>query len=261
MKNMTRGCCLRQWPRFVLLLKYNWVKVFKFMYVPDWKIEKKMLAGGWDFVIGVDEAGRGPLAGPVVAGAVVLKNEALLKAEKSDKTKKKNDDKDVAYELIRDSKTLSEKQRDKVFGLIKENFYVGVGICNEKTIDRINILEASFLAMKMAIAELKKQLQGKSRIAILVDGNKIIPNFSEKQEAVPQGDKKVKSIAAASIIAKVTRDEMMKKYAEKYPVYDFHRHKGYGTKAHMEALRKFGPCEIHRKSFTPVKNNLLRSSR
>jgi len=225
------------------------------MQIPDWKTEKKLWEKGCNFVVGIDEAGRGPLAGPVVASAVVLKNRKLAEVgEMNKKVNAKSDKYELveANKLIRDSKTLSEKQRERAFKFVQKNFLVGVGICNEKTIDRINILEASFLAMKMAVIDLKKKLQEK-KIVLLVDGNKIIPNFTEKQKAIIQGDKKVKSIAAASIIAKVTRDKIMKEYDKKYPEYGFAKHKGYGTKIHMEALQKFGPCEIHRRSFAPVK--------
>ncbi len=226
------------------------------MNIPSWKIEKKIFAEKGEFIIGVDEAGRGPLAGPVVAGAVVLRNEKLLDFKGDEKVEKREFKNLIAgCYLIRDSKTLSEKQRERACDFIKENFYVGIGVCDEKTIDRINILEASFLAMKMAITDLKRNLDGKGE-EIFLDGNRPISNFSANQTAVPQGDGKIKSIAAASIIAKVTRDRMMRKLAKKYPHYSFERHKGYGTKQHLEALRKFGPCPAHRKTFSPVENLL-----
>lgn len=223
-------------------------------------LEKQLAEQGYGAVIGVDEAGRGPLCGPVVACAVTIRNT-------------KYDIQDTKmWELVRDSKKLSEKQREKVFDFIHENFYVGVGLCDHETIDRINILEASFLAIKKAVAELtrnveritrneKKSLRSTlqaPRFMILVDGNKIIPNFSMEQKAVVGGDKIVKSISAASIIAKVTRDRLMLDMHKKYPQYGFDKHKGYGTKAHMEALQKHGPCEIHRQSFAPVKKSLMR---
>ena len=161
--------------------------------------------------------------------------------------------------LIRDSKTLSEKQREKSFDFITENFYVGIGVCDHSTIDRINILEASFLAMKKALADLKGKSNNlkNQRSIILLDGNKKIPNFSQKQEAIIGGDKIVKTISAASIIAKVTRDKFMLGMHEKYPNYAFDKHKGYGTKIHLENLKKYGPCEIHRKSFGPVKKHFI----
>lgn len=194
--------------------------------------------------VGVDEAGRGPLAGPVVASAVIYKQESLeipLEAVK-------------AFALIRDSKKLSAKQREQAFDLVHEHFYVGVGIINAETIDRVNILQATFLAMKAAITNLKRQLpQGSSDIHLLLDGNQLLPNYSGSQETVVSGDTTVRSIAAASIIAKVTRDRMLEEYEALYPQYGFGQHKGYGTKVHMDALRKHGPTPIHRLSFKPVK--------
>jgi ribonuclease HII len=212
------------------------------------------------FVVGVDEAGRGPLAGPVIAAAACYKDSNFQIPEELEKD----------FSLIRDSKKLSENQREKVFLLIEKYFHIGIGIVNAETIDRVNILQATFLAMKSAISDLQKQIRkdtgyppsgeaGKMQDAkremkfyCLVDGNQIIPNISIKQEAIIGGDDHVKSIAAASIIAKVTRDRLMKIFDQEYPNYDFARHKGYGTRAHMDALRRFGPCPIHRLSFRPV---------
>lgn len=209
----------------------------------DW--EKKLRERGYGLVAGIDEAGRGPLAGPVVAVAAVARN---LEEEE-------NDDQ---WNLIRDSKTLSEKQRERAYDFVLKKFYVGVGICDQKTIDRINILEASFLAMKKAWVDLQTKIKlkqtGNEKWILLIDGDKKISNFSGEQRAIVQGDKKVKSIAAASIVAKVTRDRLMIKTHKKYPQYGFDKHKGYGTKLHIEALRQFGPTKIHRKSFKPVKN-------
>lgn len=209
----------------------------------DFRLENKLLSEGYELVIGIDEAGRGPLAGPVVAGAVVLKQIDAA------------DENFALFDLIRDSKTLSAKQREKMFAFIHEHFHVGVGVVDHQTIDRINILEASFLAMKAALTDLKAKFRydGKKHI-VVVDGNKKIPNVSLYQKAVPGGDKFVKSISAASIIAKVTRDRLMLTLHEKYPEYDFRRHKGYGTQAHMAAIQKYGPCAIHRCSFEPVKS-------
>jgi ribonuclease HII len=198
-------------------------------------------------IIGIDEAGRGPLCGPVVAAAVVFREseEVLLKLPE--------------WKFIRDSKKLSEKQRERMFDFVMEHAWVGVGIMPAETIDRVNILEATFLAMKSAIADLQRAMnkeQGTGRreneMRIFVDGNQLIPNISIKQEAIVNGDALVKVIAAASIVAKVTRDRMMHEYDKEYPQYGFAQHKGYGTKAHMDALRKFGPCPIHRLSFRPV---------
>lgn len=214
-----------------------------FMMIPDWKLEEKYWAEGAHFVAGIDEAGRGPLCGPVVACAAVRRRGVSIE-EKFDR-------------LIRDSKTLSEKQREAVFLVIQNAFFVGVGEIGPETIDRVNILEATFLAMKKAITALKRSLDtdvSKEIFVILTDGDKQIPNLSAVQEAVPQGDGKVKSIAAASIVAKVTRDRIMMRYHELYPQYGFDKHKGYGTRVHLDALRIYGPTSIHRFSFAPVRD-------
>lgn len=215
-------------------------------------LEKDFAKQGFTHIIGTDEVGRGPLCGPVLACAAMLKDSNFeIPVEKQKQ-----------FDLIRDSKKVSERQREEIFDFIVEHFYLGIGLCDHETIDRINILEASFLSMKKAILELKRNisqqiLSGKEpRYIILVDGNKQIPNLSMEQYAVIGGDRLVKSISAASIVAKVTRDRMMEKMHEKYPQYGLDKHKGYGTKLHMEALFEHGPCEIHRKSFAPVKKAL-----
>lgn len=223
----------------------------------DFELEKKMLEKGFDFVIGIDEAGRGPLAGPVVACATTVRNSQFLI---SNFQQNPNDPMNKLLGLVRDSKKLSAKQREKVFDFISENFHVGVGICDHETVDRMNILEASFLAMKKAVSELFREISKKQetiikqnmKFIILVDGNKKIPNFSVEQLAVIGGDKIVKSISAASIIAKVTRDRIMLEMHGKYPQYGFDKHKGYGTKFHMEKIFEHGPSEIHRQSFEPM---------
>ncbi len=200
------------------------------------------------FPIGVDEAGRGPLAGPVVACATLYRNFKFqnpnFKAEEEDKR----------WKLVRDSKKLSPKQREEAFNFVQEQFHVGIGIIGPETIDRVNILQATFLAMKAALSDLEKQLsvEERQKIVMLIDGNQIIPNLSSEQEAIVNGDGLVRSIAAASIIAKVTRDHMIMEAEELYPGYGFAEHKGYGTAQHMAALRKFGPSPIHRMSFRPV---------
>ena len=224
------------------------------MLKSNFDLEKKLISEGYDFVIGIDEAGRGPLAGPVVACACAYK---FVSPSSGLTATFSRGEKGILkqFNLIRDSKMLSEKQREKIFDFIQENFYVGVGICDHKTIDRINILEASFLAMKKAIGDLNKKIK-KHNFIILVDGNKKIPNLSMEQRAIIGGDKIVKSISAASIIAKVTRDRIMREMHMKYPQYNFAQHKGYGTKIHMAALKKYGPCEIHRKSFRPVRESV-----
>jgi ribonuclease HII len=244
----------------------------------NFNLEKKLFGKGYEIVIGVDEAGRGPLAGPVVACAAALKSfQTTLAFGHPSLSKEGKGEVVISWDLVRDSKKLSEKQREKVFDFIHENFHVGIGICDHKTIDRINILEASFLAMKKAISSLERAITNnqetktkqtpnsksqisnelkttnqKPRTVVLVDGNKEIPNFSMEQMAVIGGDGIVKSISAASIVAKVTRDRIMMEMHKKYPVYGFDHHKGYGTKLHMDALKKHGPCEIHRQSFAPV---------
>ncbi|MFA5962265.1 MAG: ribonuclease HII [Parcubacteria group bacterium] len=214
------------------------------MIIANFEHEENLLASGYDFVLGIDEAGRGPLAGPVVASVAAIKDFRSL------------DLTDKRWNFIRDSKALSEKQREVMFDFIHEHFYVGVGICDHLTVDRINVLEASFLSMKKALTDLQNQQKDLTRdkkCIVLVDGNKLIPSFSLEQLAIVSGDKLVKSIAAASIIAKVTRDRMICEADKIYPEYGFSKHKGYGTKMHMEALKKHGPCPIHRQSFEPMK--------
>ncbi|MDQ1284312.1 MAG: ribonuclease [Patescibacteria group bacterium] len=228
--------------------------------------ERELFDSGYDFVIGIDEAGRGPLAGPVVACACTLRTSDVLRQEDTLS-------RHPMSQLIRDSKTLSEKQRESLYDFIFENFYVGVGICDHRTIDRINILEATYLAMKSAVSQLRSKIKRQNaklqckiqdfntryqipdtKYIILVDGNKSIPNLSIEQRAIVNGDKIVKSISAASIVAKVTRDRIMREFHEKYPEYCFDKHKGYGTAAHMAKIREFGSCEIHRKSFEPIRS-------
>ncbi|MFA6159566.1 MAG: ribonuclease HII [Parcubacteria group bacterium] len=223
------------------------------MIKSSFELEEKLSAEGYEIIIGIDEVGRGPLAGPVVACATSLRNKYPIQGSTFKIPKVE------PWDLIRDSKMLSEKQRESLFDFIGENFYVGVGICDHQTVDRVNILEASFLAMKSAVSQLKNKIQNfeNSKMIILLDGNKKIPNFSLEQRAIVSGDKLIKSISAASIYAKVTRDRMMGEMHEKYPEYNFSKHKGYGTAMHMDALKKHGPCEIHRKSFRPVRKCMV----
>lgn len=177
-------------------------------------------------IAGVDEAGRGPLAGPVVAATAVIK--------------KYND----RLESINDSKKLSEKKREELYDVIMECFDVGVGVVDVETIDRVNILNATFKAMNSALASLSEKYE-----LVLVDGNKKIKEYDGEQEAVVKGDGKSLAIAAASIVAKVTRDRLMMEMAKKYPLYMFEKHKGYGTKVHVEKIREHGITEEHRRSF------------
>jgi len=234
-------------------------------------LEKKLKKQGYRIIIGVDEAGRGPLAGPVTAAAVAVRNFqfSIFNFQSNPNDKISNDKK---WDLIRDSKKLSEKQREKLFDFIHENFYVGVGMCDHKTIDHINILQASLLAMKKAVANLLKANLSESnsesefdsdasRCIILVDGNKKIPKLNLEQQAIVGGDEKVKSISAASIVAKVTRDRLMRKWHKKYPQYGFAKHKGYVTEFHLEKLKKFGPSSIHRLSFRPVREAAKQGTR
>ncbi|MEK7067798.1 MAG: ribonuclease HII [Patescibacteria group bacterium] len=202
----------------------------------DFSYEQKLQAGGFKLIAGLDEAGRGPLAGPVIAAAVIF------------------DFPEVPAELraVTDSKKLSADKRAHLAKIIMERAAsYGLGLCDHETIDRINILQASFLAMKKALSTLKTKPS-----IILVDGQLPLPNYSSPQQAIINGDNLVFSIAAASILAKVTRDAMMEQMHGLYPQYFFNRHKGYGTKLHLDALKLYGPCEIHRKSFRPVKQLL-----
>ena len=181
-------------------------------------------------ILGVDEAGRGPLAGPVVAAAVKIHQYHDF------------------FEMINDSKKLSEKKREELFDKILTYCDVGVGIASVEEIDEVNILEATFIAMNRAIEDVSKN-SDVTFDTVLVDGNKLIKKYDGKQEFLVKGDAKSLSIAAASIIAKVTRDRIMLKFAEIYPEYHFEKHKGYGTKLHREILLEKGVLPIHRKTF------------
>jgi ribonuclease HII len=187
--------------------------------------EQSLQQKGFQYVAGIDEAGRGPLAGPVVAAAVIFPP-------------------DVHIDGVDDSKKLSQTERERLFGLIQEKaLSVGTGIVSHQVIDEINILEATMRAMGEAVAALSLPPHH-----LLIDGNRY------RDTRIPfttiiGGDAKCFSIASASIIAKVTRDRLMMEYHDRYPQYGFAKHKGYGTRDHIEAIRKFGPCDIHRKSF------------
>lgn len=219
------------------------------MQLPTFEHEQRVLGQGL-LPIGVDEAGRGPLAGPVVACATLYRN------FKNQISNFKVDEEDQRWKLVRDSKKLSEKQREEAYAFVEEQFYVGIGIIGPETIDRVNILQATFLAMRAALSALKKQLAINSKqeeqLILLIDGNQEIPNISLSQEAIVNGDGLVRSIAAASIVAKVTRDQLIIEADALYPGYGLASHKGYGTAVHMAALRKLGPSPIHRMSFRPV---------
>lgn len=192
----------------------------------DWlKFEKLSLEKGFKSICGVDEAGRGPLAGPVCAAAVILKPNQIIDG-------------------VNDSKKLSEKKREALFDVIKkEALSYSIAFATVEEIEEINILNATMLAMKRAVEGLTV-----SADYALIDGNRL-PPLNIPCEYIVKGDAKSMSIAAASILAKVSRDRLCYEYAEKYPEYGFDKHKGYGTKLHAQAIKEYGPCEIHRMSF------------
>lgn len=190
-----------------------------------WEIENSVYGEGYEIICGVDEAGRGPLAGPVCAAAVILP---------------------MGLEIpgLTDSKKLTDKKRRELFPIIKEQALAyGIGLASHEEIDEINILQATYLAMERALA----QLNMKPDIA-LIDGNRA-KDFGLPVRTVVKGDSLSANIAAASVLAKVTRDDLMLELAQSYPQYGFEVHKGYGTKAHYEALREYGASNIHRKTF------------
>lgn len=180
-------------------------------------------------IIGIDEAGRGPLSGPVVAAAVL--------------------DSPKRIKGVKDSKLLNEKKREELYLEIVNSYKWGIGIVSPKRIDKINILEATKEAMIKAVRNLEKKNKLKAHHLIL-DGNMGI-NIEISQESIIKADRKIYCVSAASIIAKVTRDRLMIKYDKLYPEYNFKKHKGYGTREHFKLIKKYGGCEIHRKSFKP----------
>ena len=194
--------------------------------MPDFELEEAARKRGFKFICGVDEAGRGPLAGPVCAAAVIFPEYCII-------------------EGINDSKKLSEKKREELFKAITENavsYCVAYGSLEE--IEELNILETTFIAMKRAVDGLKIPAD-----FAIIDGNRTPKNFEIPCQTVVKGDSKSLSVAAASILAKVSRDRLMLEYDERYPQYGFKKHKGYGTKEHIEKILEFGPSEIHRLSF------------
>ena len=194
--------------------------------MPDYSIEKECIEKGFKVIAGVDEAGRGPLAGPVCAAAVILPI-------------------DCEIEGLNDSKKLSEKKREALFDVVIEKAIAyDIQLVDNDVIDEINILNATMLCMKNAVNSLKVKPD-----FVLIDGNKVPDGLCCDADAVVKGDAKSMSISAASILAKVTRDRLMLTLAEKYPEYEFAKHKGYGTKLHCEKLLEFGPSPIHRKTF------------
>lgn len=191
----------------------------------DFEIEKEYVQKGYKVICGIDEAGRGPLAGPVYAAAVILPP-------------------DCEIDGLNDSKKLSEKKREQLFDVVCDKALAySIGVATEKEIDEINILQATFLAMRRAV----ESLEIKPDLA-LVDGNQK-PKTGVDEVTVVKGDAKSMSIAAASILAKVSRDRFMVEMDKKYPEYEFSKHKGYGTKLHYEKIREFGVSDIHRRTF------------
>ncbi len=194
-----------------------------------WRTERELRSQGFVHIAGVDEAGRGPIAGPVVAAAAIFRENCRLPG-------------------LRDSKLLKPDDRERLFDLIhKKAVTVGVGVADARMVDRLNVLEAAHLAMSEAIGRLDPQPD-----LLLVDGRGL-PGAGFPQRAIVGGDRTCASIAAASIVAKVTRDGMMRELEEAYPGYGFGQHKGYGTRDHLERLLELGPCPIHRRSFAPVR--------
>jgi len=194
--------------------------------------EKMYYRRGYQRIAGLDEVGRGPLAGPVVAAAVILPRDGI-------------------GEKLFDSKKISSKKREHLCKtIVAEAEGVGIGIIGQEEIDRINIFQATLRAMVLAIENLPSPPD-----FLLIDGTQGL-NFSVPQKSIPKGDQLSNSIAAASIVAKVTRDRMMLECHQKYPQYNFARHKGYGTKEHRKAIETFGICELHRKTFRGVKEYL-----
>lgn len=208
------------------------------MKYPNFSEEKKLWKRGYKIVAGIDEAGRGPLAGPVVACAVIVRNKLIIKQ--------------LNNLGVRDSKKLTPKRREILSEILINHSGVewGIGRVFEKIVDRINILQATKLAMKRAVKNLEKKLNRKTDF-LIIDG-RIKLNLDTHQKSIIKGDNKVFSCAAASVIAKVRRDRLMRKQHKKYPQYGFISHKGYCTKKHIAILAELGPCKIHRKSFKPV---------
>lgn len=203
------------------------------------KIETGIYDGGVTSIAGIDEAGRGPLAGPVVVACVVMNPESMI-------------------EGVNDSKKISEKKRERIYEvIINEAIAYGVGIVSQTDIDRINILNATKMGLRLAIKDIEADLKKKKRSfekpdIILVDALTKIDTDNIPYKSIIKGDAKSYSIAAASIVAKVTRDRIMRQWDEVYPMYGFEKHKGYGTAAHIKAIKEYGLCPLHRRSF--VKN-------
>lgn len=210
------------------------------MKLPHKTLERKLFKSGYRYVFGVDEVGMGCLAGPVVVCAVAMTNHFYNKHH-------------AKLKWLRESKLLLPHQREKFSAeLLKEkDLAYSISTISPKIIDKINIYQSARLGMKNAIKKLKPNIDLKT--IVLVDGKTKIKGVDYEQMAIVKGDRKIFAIACASIIAKVHRDKMMTRYAQKYPGYGFEKHKGYGTRYHQAQLTALGPCEIHRRSFAPVR--------
>ncbi len=209
---------------------------------PSFKEEKKLWRAGYKLVACFDEAGRGPLAGPVVAAAAVILPDAAKNAKRQN----------IKLRQVKDSKKLSAQRRGEIYTFIIKDPHIkwGIGIVSEKIIDKINVLEATKLAMQKAFAALESKLTRRIDF-LIIDGNFSL-DLPRNQKAIIKADEKVFSCSVASIIAKVTRDRIMARLHKKYPEYGFDRHKGYPTKLHKEMLKKYGAAKVHRKTFRPV---------
>lgn len=214
------------------------------MIYPNLNEEKKLWKKGYEKVVGFDEVGRGALAGPVIVCAVVLKQrgEKLIKFFNEL----------VKNVGIKDSKKLSSQKREEIYKILTKSFFVDyyIGKASEKEIDKINILRATKLAMERAIKKIEKT---RLKIDYLILDGKIKLDLPIPQKSIVKADEKVFSCACASIIAKVKRDKIMRRLHKKYPFYGFDRHKGYSTEFHKKMLKKYGPCQVHRRSFGMIK--------
>jgi ribonuclease HII len=213
--------------------------------------ERKAFRNGASLIIGVDEAGRGPIAGPVVAAAVLLRPSPLIKRFNLPRYRYRLDD----------SKKMSAPEREKSFSEIRKRSLFGIGLKDHNFIDAKNIRNATMEAMREAVEKLIKKYCSlnntrekklRKKICILIDGN-LKPHLPYNIISIIKGDSRSFSIAAASIVAKITRDKILRSYDKEYPEYGFLKHKGYGTKLHFETIKKYGPCAIHRKSFAPIR--------
>lgn len=208
------------------------------MIYPDTKLEEKLWLDGFKCVVGVDEAGRGPLAGPVVVGAVMIENPEQV------------------VRTVRDSKKMTKKQREEAYVQIQEvSSAFGVGVIDAGEIDRVGIKEAVKEAMILAIGEIEKK-RGKKVDYIISDGAVYLLD-DHRMMSISHGDLHHYSIAAASVLAKVTRDSMMEDFAKAFPNYGFEKHMGYGTKQHLEAIKDYAICDIHRRSYEPIKSLVI----